>query len=510
MLNVACSLTDTARRLPAHEALVGAGAPISYAELDAASDRAAGLLRSAGLSSGGRVALVIPNLPVAVIALYGVLKAGCTAVPINPLLTGPEIERVLGHSGACAAVVHEACVASARPAVEASDVEHVWTCGSKSAAEQDFESELGDAPRAPTAATAHSDPAVLLYTSGTTGNPKAVTITHGNLLASSLAWQRAFSYGPTDRVLAAVPLSFSLGLVALLSTSVFAGSTLVLWPGRFDPAGVLGLVGHEAVTILLGVPTMHAGLVAAASATGARVGSVRIAGGGGANLPGPVAAELVELFGCFVGQGYGLTETTALLSLPSEELGTDPRGVGVPAWGVQVRVIDSDSGAQLPDGEVGELTTRGPSVMAGYWEAPDATASSIDSEGWFRTGDLGRIDETGQIYLVDRIKELIIRGGVNVYPSEIEAVLGRHPDVRLAAVLGVPDERVGEEVAAVVVPKRPGLDPVELRDWAKTQIAPQKYPRRISVVDELPLAPTGKVLKKQLDVEALFQSSPHR
>jgi long-chain acyl-CoA synthetase len=507
ILNIACTLTDTARHLPTQQALVGVGSPMTYAELDAASDRAADLLRSANVSRGDRVALVIPNVPQAVIALYGALKAGCTALPLNPLLTSGEIFRVLVHSQARAAIVDETCTVGALPAIADAEVKFVWTCGGPGIeGTWHFESQVADATRATTAATAPSDPAVLLYTSGTTGTPKAVTITHANLLASSVAWQRAFAYGPRDRVLAAVPLSFSLGLVALLSTSVFAGSTLVLSPERFDPGGVLDLVGRESVTILLGVPTMHAGLVAASAAADTRIDSVRIAGGGGANLPVPIADGLADRFGCFVGQGYGLTETTALLSLPSEDLRTDPRGVGVPAWGVQVRAIDPESGIEVPGGEVGELTMRGPSVMAGYWDDPGATASAIDPEGWFHTGDLGRIDETGQIYLVDRLKELIIRGGVNVYPSEIEAVLSQHPNVRLAAVLGVPDERLGEEVAAAVIPKQPGLDPDELREWARGRIAAQKYPRRISVVDELPLAPTGKVLKKALDVDTLFQT----
>jgi long-chain acyl-CoA synthetase len=508
-LNFAAALRDSARRYPSADALVGVGPAVSYAELDDASNRAAGLFASAGLRRGDRVVMVMPNVPAFAVAYFGALKLGAVAVPLNPLVTSDEIARVLKHSQARMLVAHEACLQSAASAAEATGVGIVLGAGHRAPdGVRHFESELAAADAISfLSSTSPNDVAVLLYTSGTTGNPKAVGLCHSNISWAAHGWQRGLSYRREDRILAAIPLSFSMGLCGILNASVFTGSSVALWATRFEPDGVLDLVARERVTVLLGVPTMHAAFVASGDTGQRDVGSVRMAGGAGANLPSAVASSLRERFQCFVGQGYGLTETSALVSLPSPELDTDPASVGVSAFGVEVRVVDPDSRSAVDTGDIGEITARGPGVMTGYLDDPAATAGVLDSEGWFSTGDLGRLVDTGEIYLVDRLKELIIRGGINVYPSEIEAVLCQHPAVRLAAVVGLPDDRLGEEIGAAVVIDDPGVTEADLLAWARDRIPPQKYPRRFAIVDELPLGATGKVLKKSMDRDQLFSAA---
>lgn len=507
--NFASALSDSSRRHAAADALVGVGPSVSYSQLDDAANRAAGLFADMGVRRGDRIALIIPNVPAFAVAYFGALKLGAVTVPLNPLLTSDEIARVLKHSEAKVLLAHEVCLESAVAAAEATGVDIVLGAGLRAPdGVRHFESELAVADRLNLlSSTDLADPAVLLYTSGTTGSPKAVGLSHSNLGWAACGWQRGLSYSPNDRILAALPLSFSMGLIGILNAAVFTGAAVALWPTRFEPEGVLDLVTRERVTVLLGVPTMHAAFAASMDAGNLDVGSVRIAGGAGANLPSAVANSLRERFKCFVGQGYGLTETSASLSLPSSELDTDPASVGVPAFGVEVRIVDPDTRSALSTGEIGEVTARGPVVMTGYLDDPAATAKVFDNEGWFATGDLGRVADTGEIYLVDRLKELIIRGGINVYPSEIEAVLSQHPAVRLAAVVGLPDDRLGEEIGAAVVIDDPSMTEGDLLAWARERISPQKYPRRFAIVDELPLGATGKVLKKSIDRDQLFPAA---
>jgi long-chain acyl-CoA synthetase len=321
-------------------------------------------------------------------------------------------------------------------------------------------------------------------------------LTHGSLWAAADAAADAMAFGPEDVVLGAAPFSHVLGLSTGVVSTLSRGAAIAV-ERRFDAAATLGRMCSTGTTILLGVPTMCIALCQAARGAEA-LPPVRIAHVGGAAVPNEVADDFERTFGGDLVEGYGLTEMSGLATTYATGDPRRPGSVGRPLPGTELRIAEPDaSGA-------GEVCFRGPSVVSGYWQDEAATAESISADGWLATGDIGRLDEDGYLYLVDRKKELVIRGGYNVYPREVEEALYAHPDVLEAAVVGVPDERLGEEVAAAIV-LRPGatLDAPALQAWAKERLAAYKYPRVIAFVDELPKGPTGKVLKRAIDREAL-------
>ena len=454
-------------------ALLLEGATVSYDDLWRKSVAVASELAAHGVTPGDRVALVLPNGEAFVAAYFGALRLGAIVVPLNPLLSAREIdERV---ERAAPRVVIDS-------AVEGS----------------------GTAPDP--AERADDDPAVLLFTSGTSGAPKAAILTNGGLRAAATNAGAALDLSPDDVVLGAAPFSHVLGQATGILSTFLAGAAIAVVP-RFDAEETLRFMTATRTTILLGVPTMCITLCEAARHADA-VPPVRVAHVGGAPVPGEVARDFERTFGGTVREGYGLTELSGIATtyLPGEtrRLGS----VGRPLGGTELRIVSLD-GEPLPAGEIGEVQFRGPSVIPGYWHDEDETRAALSSDGWLSTGDLGHVDEDGYLYLVDRKKELIIRGGYNVYPREVEEVLYTHPEVLEAAVVGVPHDRLGEEVAALVVP-RPGtsLDPDELRAWAKQRLAAYKYPRVVVVVDDLPRGPSGKILKRAIDREALSRPDP--
>jgi long-chain acyl-CoA synthetase len=341
---------------------------------------------------------------------------------------------------------------------------------------------------------------VILYTSGTTGQPKGAELTHANLHRnSSGVSQKLGEMSEDDVLLGALPLFHSFGQTCTMNSGVSVGATVTMLP-RFDPDKALGIIERDQVTIFQGVPTMYNAMLHSSSCDGADCSTLRICMSGGAAMPAELMRAFEEKFGCMILEGYGLSETSPVASFNHPDRERKPGSIGTPIEGVEMQVWDDD-GNEVAQGEVGEIVIRGHNIMRGYWGRDDATRDAITEEGWFRTGDMAKMDEDGYFFIVDRKKDLIIRGGYNVYPREIEEVLYEHPAIQEAAVIGVPHDELGEEVGAAVVLKQgESLDADELKSYVKDQVAAYKYPRKVWFVDELPKGPTGKILKREIEV----------
>jgi long-chain acyl-CoA synthetase len=463
---------------------------LTYRQLHDAAARVTALLASAGVEPGDRVGLMLPNVPAFPIAFYGALGTGAVVVPMNPLLKSREVGYYLGDSGAKVIFAwHAAAGEAAKGAADAGA--QVITVE-----EPDLSGPLaGVTPQREWADAAHDDDAVILYTSGTTGTPKGAQLTHGGLARNArLTAQTLLGNSPDDVMMGCLPLFHVFGLTCGLNATVTAAGTLTLLP-RFDPGKALEIIERDAVTIFEGVPTMYAAMLHHPDADPSRAASLRLCVSGGAAMPVEILRGFEAKFGCIILEGYGLSETSPVASFNHPDKERKPGSVGTPVEGVEMRLV-GDDGATVPAGEVGEIAIRGHNVMKGYWGRPEATAEAIP-DGWFRTGDLARIDEDGYYFIVDRKKEMIIRGGYNVYPREIEEVLHEHPAVAEAAVIGIPHPELGEEVCAAVSLK-PGASatPEELRAFARERVAAYKYPRHVWLVTELPKGPTGKILRR--------------
>ncbi|TNM36492.1 long-chain fatty acid--CoA ligase [Nocardioides albidus] len=500
--NLATMLTQSAAE-HADKPLVHFGdRSLTYAEVDDLSGRVAASLDALGFEPGDKVALQLPNVPQFLLAYFGILKAGMTAVPINPLLTAPEIAYHLQDSDARALVTFEQF---AEPALAGAKdagglpVYVVNPSGSPVAGGALAFSELLEAENTGLLrAMSPDDTAVLLYTSGTTGRPKGAELTHFQLFMNCTTAGELFGVREDDVSLGVLPLFHVFGLSSVLNIVVRFGATLVLVP-RFDAEAVVSAIEEHGCTIFSGVPTMYVALLHH-DTSGRDLSSLRAACSGGASMPGEVIRAFEEKFGgVVVLEGYGLSESasTATFNISAEQ--RKVLSVGKPIWGVEMRVVGED-GSVLGPGEdqVGEIQIRGHNIMKGYYKRTEATAEAI-VDGWFHTGDLGYRDDDGYYYIVDRLKDLVIRGGYNVYPREVEEVLYEHPEVVEAAVVGRPDERLGEEVVAYVV-LRSGATagPEDLTAHCKERLAAYKYPRQILLRDDLPKGPSGKILKREL------------
>ncbi len=345
------------------------------------------------------------------------------------------------------------------------------------------------------------DLAVILYTSGTTGQPKGAELTHANLSGNCRTTaETLLESAGDDVIMGCLPLFHVFGLTCGLNAAVLRGSTLTLIP-RFDGAKALSVIERDKVTIFEGVPTMFAAMLHSPDTASHDVSSLRLCVSGGSAMPVEIMRSFEETFGCIILEGYGLSETSPVASFNHPHAERKPGSIGTPIAGVEMRLVDGD-GNDVTAGEVGEIAIRGENVMRGYWQRPEETAEAIP-DGWFRTGDLARQDDDEYFFIVDRKKEMIIRGGYNVYPREIEEALYEHPAVAEAACIGIPHPELGEEVAAAVSLK-PGASAEvdELRDFVKERVAAYKYPRHLWLVDSLPKGPTGKILRRAVDVPA--------
>jgi long-chain acyl-CoA synthetase len=490
-MNLARNLIDTVGRHPSRTAIKLDDVELTYSALDDDTARVAGLLRAKGIQAGDRVGVMLPNVPYFAVVYYGVLRAGGVVVPMNVLLKSREVRFYLENSGAKVVFAwHEFASAAEQGAAEAGSECVLVKPG-------EFEQLLASAEPIPDVVDrAPEDTAVILYTSGTTGTPKGAELTHGSLGRNCEIAQQLFSVTEQDAVFGGLPLFHAFGQSCALNTVVRAGACLTLLP-RFDPAKALEIIDRDGVSVFAGVPTMYTALLHQPSKRDARL---RVCVSGGAALPVEVLRGFEERFDCKLLEGYGLSETSAIASFNHADRDRKPGSIGTPVEGVQMKIVD-DKGAEVPQGDVGEIVIRGHNVMKAYWKLPEATAEAIDADGWFHSGDVGKVDEDGCFFIVDRKKDLIIRGGYNVYPREIEEVLYEHPAVREAAVIGIPHDELGEEVAAAVALKEgEHLSADDLQAYVKAQVAAYKYPRTIWFVDELPKTPTGKILKRAIEV----------
>lgn len=518
MLNIATNLERNARLLPHKDAIVFNDTRLSYVALDKAANQVANALVAQGIRAGDRVALSCPNLPYFPIVYFGIIKTGAIVVPLNILLSPREIAYHLQDSGAKAYFCFEGTAELAMGEAglagfqDADACEHFFmiTADRDAPAAHDVPTlgmlmKMGDTTFQAVDRDA-DDTVQLLYTSGTTGNPKGAELTQANLALNTQVTQGLTRTTVDDKHLVVLPLFHTFGLTAQMHNVINAGATMVLIP-RFDADQVLAAMEKEKITLFAGVPTMFIGLLNCPDAEQKYdleqiASTLKLAVSGGASLPVEVISAFREKFQVPIIEGYGLTETSPVASFTQLEFEHVPGSVGQPIQGVQIRVVDSQGDDVLP-GERGEVVIRGPNVMRGYWQRPDATAAAIRN-GWFHTGDIGKMDDAGNLYIVDRVKDMILRGGFNVYPREVEEVLMGHPCVALVAVIGVPHPTHGEEVKAYLVARQgKTIDADEVREWSRNQLASYKYPRLIEVRDTLPMTATGKLLKKELRAEVL-------
>jgi long-chain acyl-CoA synthetase len=493
MTSISSLLDRSAARYPDHPALRMDDLVLSYAQLREAAGRMSTLLASAGIEPGDRVGLMLPNVPAFPVAFYGALAAGAVVVPMNPLLKSREVSYYLGDSGAKAVIAwHTAAGEAAKGAADA---------GAQMIAAEtpDLSGLLAEVSPAPDpSGRGDLDDAVILYTSGTTGRPKGAELTHAGLVSNAeISARTLFDVTPDAVIMGCLPLFHVFGLTCGLNVSVASGAALTLLP-RFDPAKALDIIERDRVTIFEGVPTMYAAILHLPDADPAKTATLQLCASGGAAMPVEILRGFESRFGCVVLEGYGLSETSPVASFNHPRKVRKPGSIGTPIDGVEMRLIGDDWNT-VPDGEIGEIAIRGHNVMKGYWNKPEATAEVMSADGWFRTGDMARVDDDGYYFIVDRKKDLIIRGGYNVYPREIEEVIHEHPAVAEVAVIGIPHPDLGEEVGAAVALK-PGAEatPDELRAFARARVAAYKYPRHVWLVDALPKGPTGKILRREV------------
>ncbi|MBV7316566.1 long-chain-fatty-acid--CoA ligase [Shewanella sp. NIFS-20-20] len=517
-LNLADYLVATAAKMPQKTAIIYEQQAISYGELDRMSNQVANGLTALGVGAGDKVALCCPNVPEFAAVYYGILKVAAVVVPFNVLLKANEIQYHLTDSQAKVLICHEGnsqlpLASSARTAFEQVD-----TCQQLVMIRKDSP-QAGMSDGTPTiqswfseqsqqqhiTATHANDTAVILYTSGTTGQPKGAELSHANVVNNALCAQQFSRLTPDDVSLITLPLFHTFGQSVQMNASVLTGATMVLVP-RFEPGLILSLMAQHQVSVFAGVPTMYIGMLAYIHQHQLPVANIashlNIAMSGGASLPVEVLQQFKHTFGVPILEGYGISETSAVTSFSHLECPQIPGSVGQPIAGVMMKIVD-DNRQEVALGELGEVAIKGHNVMKGYINRPQATAEAIDSDGWFYSGDIGRRDELGNFYIVDRKKEMIIRGGYNVYPREIEEVLMRHDKVAMVAVVGVADAVFGEDIKAYVVAIDDYHDEAELSAWCKQQLADYKYPRQIEFRPQLPMSATGKILKKVLKAEKL-------
>jgi long-chain acyl-CoA synthetase len=493
--NLAEILSDTAERHGDGTAFKLDDIKLTYHMLDCAASRIANLLEDKGLEPGDRVGLMLPNVPYFPSIYYGILRAGAVVVPMNVLLKGREVSFYLGDSGAKLLFAWGDFAEAAEEGSREAGAETVLVRPGE------FEKLVGSySDQYDTVDRAGDDTAVILYTSGTTGKPKGAELTHSNLRRNcSVTSATLGAFGPGDVLLGALPLFHSFGQTCTMNSAVATGACVTMLP-RFDAEKALEIIERDGVDVFQGVPTMYNAMLHADRADSTDASTLRLCMSGGAAIPVELIRAFEDKFGCAILEGYGLSESSPVASFNHPDRPRKAGSIGTPIDGVEMQVWDDD-GNEVAQGEVGEIVIRGHNIMKGYWERPEATEEAITADGWFRTGDMAKVDEDGYFFIVDRKKDLIIRGGYNVYPREVEEVLYEHPAIQEAAVVGVPDEKLGEEVgAAVVLKKGESLDAAELKSYVKEQVAAYKYPRRVWFVDELPKGPTGKILKREIQV----------
>ena len=515
MINIATNLARNGALVPNKLAIHFGDRQFTYAQLEGAACQVANGLTALGIGKGDKVVLSCPNLPYFPIVYYGILKAGAVAVPLNVLLKAPEVAYHLKDSDAKAFLCFEGTAELPMGAEgwggfqQAKSCEHfvmITADPTKPATIDGVKNTLGglmkgQSPQFETVQTDANDTAVILYTSGTTGTPKGAELTHANLALNICAAQSLMKVDGRDTTLITLPLFHTFGQNVQMNNAIMCGATMVFL-ARFDPDAALAAMQKHKVTIFAGVPTMYVALLNLPGAAErhdlkAIAATLRVGLSGGAAIPVEVIKGFEARFEVPILEGYGLSETSPVATFSHLEFERIPGSVGQPITGVEVAIMN-DAGERVEQGKDGEICVRGHNVMKGYYNKPEATADAIRN-GWFHTGDIGHIDEKGNVYIVDRLKDMIIRGGFNVYPRELEEVMAAHEAIALVAVIGVPHDVHGEEVKAVITLK-PGKEttPEAVISWCKERMAAYKYPRVVEIIDAMPMTATGKILKRAL------------
>ena len=512
MLNLSVLLEDSARRYGDKPAFTFADTTLSFAQINGAANQVANGLKAKGIKPDDKVALNCLNLPYFPIIYFGILKARAVCVPLSVLLKKDETayhlrdsqakaffcfvgteELPMGQMGYEGFSEVESCeqfyMIMPDPTM-ASPIEGTETLG---------QLMKGQSAIAESVATIATDLAVIIYTSGTTGNPKGAMLTHANLLNNAVVASGLSQCTSEDTQLIVLPLFHIFAMTVLMNSGLYKGTHSILLP-RFEPEAVLGLMQKHDVTIFAGVPTMYWGLVNYENEKfdlDKITTTLKVCVSGGASLPKQVLIDFEAKFNVSILEGYGMSEGSPVVTFNHPDKERKIGSIGTPVWGVEVKLVDED-GNEVLTGEKGELLYRGHNVMKGYFNKPEATASTV-KDGWLYSGDVATKDEDGYFYIVDRTKDMIIRGGLNVYPREVEEVMMKHEAVSLVAVIGIPSDEMGEEIqACVVLKEETSIEPEALKAWTKEHIAAYKYPRIIKIMDSLPMTATGKILKKEI------------
>ena len=512
MLNLSVLLENSAKQYPKKEAYIFGDTVLNFAQTNGAANQVANGLKAIGIQKGDKVALSCFNLPYFPIIYYGILKAGAVVVPLSVLLKKDEIAYHLNDSDAkayfCFAGTPDLPMGQMGYAGfnEASDCEHFFMIMPKGDMPSSIEGTktlgslmVGQSPIFESEQTDAEDTALIIYTSGTTGKPKGAELTHSNLLLNAIISKDLMDAQPDDTQLIVLPLFHIFAMTVLMNAGLYKGITSVLLP-RFDAETVFSLMQKHKVTVFAGVPTMYWGLVNYKEDKfdyDAIAKNLRICASGGASLPLQVLEDFEKRFNVAIIEGYGMSEGSPVVTFNQLLIGRKPGSIGTPVWGVDVKLVDTE-GNEVPVGEKGELLYRGHNVMKGYYKKPEATAQTIQN-GWLHSGDIAVKDADGFFYIVDRTKDMIIRGGLNVYPREVEEVLIKHEAVSIVAVVGIPHDQFGEEIKACIVLKAHAVvTEDDLIAYAKERLANYKYPRKVVFMDALPMSATGKILKKDI------------
>lgn len=511
MLNLSVLIEDSARRYAAKPAFTFMDTTLNYAQINGAANQIANGLKGIGIRPGDKVALNCLNLPYFPMVYFGILKAGAVVVPLSVLLKREEVEYHLNDSEAKAIFAFVGTpdlpmgTENYAGFQKADKCEHFFMITPKPTDPSPIEGTKtlgmlmgGQSPVFETVATNANDTAVIIYTSGTTGRPKGAELTHSNLMLNTVISRDLGELTPNDTTLTVLPLFHIFAMTVLMNAGIYSGVHNILLP-RFDGEAVLGLMKKHGVTMFAGVPTMYWGLLNYKGAIQPEevTGTLRICFSGGAALPVQVLKSFEERYNVPILEGYGMSEGSPVVTFNHLNQVRKPGSIGTPVWGVEVKLVD-DQDNEVPLGEKGELLYRGHNVMKGYYNKPEANAKTL-AGGWLHSGDVAVKDEDGYYYIVDRTKDMIIRGGLNVYPREVEEVMIKHEAVSLVAVIGIPDEQFGENIkACVVLNEGATITAEELQAYTKANIAAYKYPRVIEFLDALPMSATGKILKKEL------------
>ncbi len=506
-LNLAVLLRESAHRYPERVAITVGDQDITYQTLHDYARRLATALEGLGLKRGQHVALMLPNVPHFTIAYYAAHYAANPVVPLNVLLKADEIAYHLDDSDAVALVVWEGFLEEAQKGFNKVDAcKHLIVAKADRTNTSAPEGALNmtaligtNEPKSELPDTNPDDTAVILYTSGTTGRPKGAELTHFNMFYNAeYSATKLMPLSADTTALAVLPLFHSFGQTVIQNGVLSQGGRLVLLP-RFEPTQAFQLMQKHRVTLFAGVPTMYFALLNHPEAESFDLSALKLCCSGGAAMPVEVMKAFDAKYNVNILEGYGLSETSPVASFNTLDRPKKPGSVGVPIWGVEFMLEDAN-GKRVTDTDTpGEICIKGHNIMKGYYKRPEANAEAIKDGGWFHSGDIGTRDADGFYYIVDRKKDMVIRGGFNVYPREIEEVLYAHPAIAEAAVIGIPHESHGEEVKAVVALKPEAkAEPQELIDYCKEKLAAYKYPRVVEIIDELPKGPTGKILKREL------------